>query len=494
MSMKKLELNAHRNTIVSTDNRTGTDTSQGDYFDFDNVDLTTSTDLDEIELGQKKQSAGAGNGRKVKNTEPTASSDSGKGADDMSPWEAGRFDVAQIKHVAECLGIDTVGLEFRDMPPNLAKLAKSFSQRNDDGEAVSGTGWSKSALQAPTGKRSFVVNYVSTTKKLSIEGSNAMHHQGHNVVASGDMTMVAYSMVHATHDSQQFKWSASMGYQIAHGCEVEVTRIDVFLLLRVPDGVSKAEFINALAFAGLHAGVDTSLYTNESVYFNQSSQSEALKIYDTEAELRRARKGGLPTLPGIEELLDINKRTVRLECVFRAKRLVQIAKAHGGRAHPCLFTKELLAEMVLTLLQKLAMNGNIFRRLEIAELQAIPLPYRSTFAHWQNGEVLSDMVKSERVLKEHKTFLKTHFNFNLNKPYTGTVREPMSLAEILEPSNFIPVPNVIRNNPELFYQIDMEEERRDIKKRGANGISSVVLDPYRAPDTIIMLNGEPRVI
>jgi hypothetical protein len=219
------------------------------------------------------------------------------------------------------------------------------------------------------------------------------------------------------------------------------------------------------------------------VYFDQSSQSEAAKLYDKEAELRRARKGGLPVLPGIEELLALNKRTVRLECVFRAKRLVQIAKVYGGRPHPCLFTKELLAEMVLTLLQKLSLHGNIFRRLDGAELLTIPLPYRSTFAHWQNGAVLQDMVKSERVLKEHKTFLKMKFNVNLSKPYPGLVREPMSLSEILVPANFIPVPEVVRNNPDLFYQIDMEAERRKLRPNArSSGISWVIVNPYGPKD------------
>ena len=218
------------------------------------------------------------------------------------------------------------------------------------------------------------------------------------------------------------------------------------------------------------------------MYFDQSSQSEAAKLYDKEAELRRARKGGLPVVPGIEELLELNKRTVRLECVFRAKRLVQIAKAYGGRPHPCLFTKELLAEMVLTLLQKHALHGNMFRRLDRTELLTIPLPFRSTFAHWQNGEVLQDMVKSERVLAEHKTFLKTHFNVNLNKPYPGLVREPMSLAEVLIPANFIPVPEVVRNNSELFYQIDMEAERRKLRLNAGGGISWAIVNPYGPKD------------
>jgi hypothetical protein len=470
---------AHRNTISSTNKRTdhgNCPDSGNNYDEFDDLYTAsckgnaTDADYDDIELALDQPSAGS------------VSSNDGEGIDGIPAWDAGHFDPDQIKHVADCLCIDTVGLEFGDIPEEIAKLAKKFSARNDEGQAISGTGWSKSAFEATTGKHSFAVKHVDATEKLTIEGSNAMHRQGHNVVSSGDMVMTAYSMVQAMNAKHKWGWPKSWGYQIAHGNHVDVTRIDVVLLLRVPDGVSKADFINALAVAGIKAGLDIALYSNESVYFNQSSQSEAAKLYDKEAELRRARKGGLPVVPGVEDLLKLNKRTVRLECVFRAKRLVQIAKVYGGRPHPRLFNQKLLAEMVLTLMQKLAVHGNIFRRLSHAELLAIPLPYRSTFAHWQNGEVLLDMVKSERVLKEHKTYLKSHFNVNLNKPYPGLVRESMPLAEILVPANFIPVPEVVRSNPELFYQIDMKAERRKLRLNGGGGISWAIVNPYGPKD------------
>lgn len=495
MSLNKLELNhtrknarstgsaaaakaakQHRNTIFGTDNRTGLDTN------IDRVNhAEDDSDFDGLDLDQ--QLAGG------------ASSNNGEDAHSIPAWDVVQAGEARRAHVANCLCIDTVGLEFTDIPPDVAKLAKTFSEMDRDGGAVTGSGWKKGSLQSPTGKRSFVIKYDDKTKKLSIEGSNAVHRQGHNVVASGDMTMTAFSMVRAMNFQQSLGWPPSVGYQLAHGVDVEVTRIDAFLLLRVPEGVSKAQFINALAIAGIKAGLNTSLYVNESVYFNQNSQLEAGKFYDKEVELRRARKGGLPDVPGIEHLVELNKHTVRLECVFRAKRLVQIAKTFGGRPHPCLFTKELLAEMVLTLLRKFTVHGDVFRRLESAELNAIPLPYRSTVAHWQNGEVLLDMVKSERVLNEQKAFLKAKFNLNLNAPPPGPFHEPMSLADILVPGNFIPVPEVIRDNPELFYQIDMKEERRKLKKRAGNGIGSVILDPYRPKEeTIIFVDGEPRVV
>ncbi len=512
---------AHRNTIVSTDNRTDTDncldddtiagfdTSIGhvnhadDDSDLDGLDLASSigdTRLDHTGTGKRLNRA---TGADVDDFEldldqPTAgdnSSDDGEGSDNIPPWDAGHFDAAQIKHVANCLCIDTIGLEFTGITPDVVNLAKTFREMGTDGKAVADSGWAKDSLHSPSGKRTLVVDYVPKTKKLSLEGSNAAMRQGHNVVASGDLTMTAYSMVKGLNKEKQVGWPPSVGLQLAHGNDVEVTRIDVFVLLKVPEGVNKAEFINALAIAGIRASLNTSLYVGESVYFDQGSQLEGSKFYDKEAELDRARKGGLPDVPGVEDLVKLVESTVRLECVFRGKRLVQIAKKHGGRPHPCLFTKELLAEMVLTLLAKYKVHGDVFRRLEHAELLKIKLPYRSTVAHWQNGEVLQDMVKSERVLKEHKRYLKTHHNkLDLDAQPPHPFHDSMSLYDILSPENFLPVPKAIRENPALFYQIDMEKERRSLRKRTGNGVSSVILDPYRASDVTIMLNGKPWAI
>jgi hypothetical protein len=394
------------------------------------------------------------------------------GAGPGKPLDYSALEQDQLEHVANCLGIDTVGLE----------LAKSFSEKDDDGEDIDGTGWSKSALKTEAGKRSLAVSYVAKTRKLKIEGSNAMRCQGQNVVASGDLPMVAYSMLKAVKHTQDLPWPDFMGHRFAHGVDVEVTRIDVFLLLKVPDGVSKGAFINALAMAGIGAGINTSLYVSESVYFDQSSQLEGQKIYDKEAELNRARKGGLPDTPGIEHVEDIARRYVRVEAVFRTKKLVAIAKKHGGRPHPCLFTKEVLAEMVLTLLKKYATHGNIFRRLNREFLLTIPLPYRSTVAHWQNGEHLPDMVKSERVMKHHKAYLLHHHQISLDGESPDVVRETMSLADVLAPENFMPVPEIVRNNPALFYELNMDEERRKLKSRVGGGIGSIIVYPYGPRD------------
>lgn len=233
----------------------------------------------------------------------------------------------------------------------------------------------------------------------------------------------------------------------------------------MPEGVTKAALINALAIAGIQAGTNTSLYVNESVYFDQNSQMEASKFYDKTAELKRARKGGLPDVEGVELLVDLNEETIRLEAVFRTKKLVQVAKDHGDAPHPCVFTKEVLAKMVLDLLNKCSTPGQVFRRLELRELLTIPLPYRSPVAHWQNRMPLLDMVVSERVLKEHAKYIWDNHKINISGPQPDEMNVPMSLYDILKPENFMPVPADIRSNPALFHEVDMDKYRADLQLR-----------------------------
>ena len=479
---------ASRNTIIGTVSRSGhTDINADDSanHDIDRLTGISASGQPGSATSDGMPQAMWGNELKVDSPSVRVGRDS-----DIPEWDVvGRAEFNR-DHIANCLCLDTVGLEFSDVNAETAKLAKTFNEIDEDGRGIAGTGWSKASLQSSAGMRSLAVSHVAKTQKLRIEGSNAMRLQGHNVVSSGDLTMTAFSMVRAVKQSQNLPWDVSVGYQLAYGHDVTVTRIDVALLLKLPDGISKAALINALAIAGIGAGVNTSLYANESVYFDQSSQLEGQKVYDKEAELNRARKGGLPDLPGIEHLHALNQKTVRLEAVFRAKKLVEIAKKHGGRPHPCLFTKQLLADMVMGLMKKFMKHGDVFRRLNRDELMTIPLPYRSTVVHWQNGEDLLDMVKSSRILKQQKAYLRINHNINLNAPAPDQFRGSMSLIDILAPQNFIPVPDVIRNNPALFYELPMDDVRAKLRRRVGSGIGSLLIDPYRAPETFIEVLGE----
>ncbi len=373
---------------------------------------------------------------------------------------------ADLQHIASCLMVDTLALEVPGIANvDATELKRAYGQFDEDGALKEDTDWRKASLKAPTGKQSLRVRHVKKAKRLSIEGSNAINKQGQNVVSSGDVTMLAYEMCRDVHHKLNLQLPVRVGYELAHGRLVKVTRIDVVLLLKVQDGLTKATLINALAMAGIRAGINSSLYVNESVYFDQNSQVEGAKIYDKTAELTRARKGGLPDVDGVELLVELNESTVRLEAVFRVKRLAQVAKKLGKPLEPATFTKEVLAQMVLDLLNKNVCHGQVFRRLYTEELRAIPLPYRSTVAHWQNGMELLDMVASERVLKEQARYIWQKHQIDIAAPPPDTVNEALSLVDVLAPKNFIPVPAVIRDNPNLFHAVDMERHRKKLAEQ-----------------------------
>jgi len=63
--------------------------------------------------------------------------------------------------------------------------------------------------------------------------------------------------------------------EFMQGRDIEITRLDLAVILAIPGDLRLGAVINALAFAGLRAGVATSIYPNESVYFDQHSAGNA---------------------------------------------------------------------------------------------------------------------------------------------------------------------------------------------------------------------------
>ena len=383
----------------------------------------------------------------------------------------------RIAHIAHCLMVDTLAFDLPDRP--IRDLGYSSGRIDEQGQVLANSMLSYAGSYSEAGKQSFRIEHSEACQCLSVEGSAAMRFQNHNVVAPGDVTMLVYAMVERINQEHGRLLPASVLYQLALGYLAEMTRIDAALLLKVPAGVKKDAFINAMAIAAIKSGTNTSLYVGETVYFDQHSQSDAQKIYDKAAELNRARKGGLPDIDGVEDLEELNQETVRVEPVFRKKRLTRIAAKHGGPPHPCLFTNEMLAEMILEQLDKFACRGHVMCNLDPHELLTIALPYRSTVAHWQNHMHLLDMVKSERVLKEHARYIRQNHQINIFAPPPDDIHVPMMLGDILSPENFIPVPAKIRSNPRLFFELDMRAERQRLLRFPRSGIGFLPVYPYQ---------------
>ena len=396
----------------------------------------------------------------------------------------------KLKHITHCLMIDTMGLRVENVP-NL-KLPKAYSQLSEDPEIAHNTGWAKGNLKSESGKfMSMRVRTVKSSSQLLVEGSNSMQYLDHNIVSSGDAVMTAFSMLdavrrqHPLHLDENFRPRLFM-----QGNDIEVTRLDTPAMLRLPDGLNAGALINALAFAGLRAGVATSIYPNETVYFDQHSQLESLKAYVKAIEMRRSRRElALPATETATELMRLAETTLRFEAVFRLK---QLHRTFGGaRIMPAMLSPEVLAGMFCELLEKYNLRGNLRCALGSEDLMKIRLPYRSTVALWQNGVDLRSHFKgNEQLLTSHRRVIKKEHNIDVFLPPPGEINVPIELGEILRVENFVPIPAAIRSDPALFYQRDMRTEFRGYcQQNGISSVSAAYLDPYGLADNDDESNG-----
>lgn len=403
------------------------------------------------------------------------------------------IDEKKRKHIEACIMVDTLDLRVGNVPH--AKLPKKFSEVSDYPKeqssnvprAVEDTGWSKGVLVGASGKQSLRPRGVKRSGDLFVEGSNAFHYQGHNIVSSNDVTMSAYSMLHATNKKYPLNLGRWRPWEFILGEGIEVTRVDTPIMLKVPEGLQKGAIINALALAGILDGINTSLYVHETVYWDQQAQGVALKAYDKCAEMHKRRKKALPDSPNAAALHELAETTIRFEAVYRKKYFKSHSSFKDRLVCPAVFNPRILAEMFAELIEKYNLKGSLRRRLGRDDLWAIRRPFRDTVAHWQHGMGRADLLQmldgSERTLKTHRRVIEDEYSIDIFAEPPSEITVPVELGEILRIENFVPVPEAIRTDPALFYQRDMSAEWRSIcERRGINGIGAVYLDPNRPDD------------
>ena len=389
--------------------------------------------------------------------------------------------------------IDTMGLRIENVP-NL-KLPKAFARVTDDPELVGNYGWAKGNLKSESGRHMCLrVRTIKTSSQLLVEGSNSMQYVDHNIVSSGDAVMTAFSMLdavrrqHAMHLDSVFRPKEFM-----QGRGIEVTRLDLVGMLRIPDGLRLGAVINSLAFAGLRAGVATSIYPNESVYFDQHSQLETLKAYDKAMEMQQSRRDlELPHTENAADLMSLASKTLRFEGVFRLKKLKRLFG--NTLVTPSMLSPQVMAEMFSRLLSKYELHGGLRRLLSQRELWKIRAPYRTTVALWQAGnDVRSIFNGNEGLLRSHRRVIKRDYGINILAPSPVTLNHHVELGEILRIENFVPVPATIRADPALFYQRDMVAEfRAHCRANGFHGISAMYVDPYENTPNLLALNASEQ--
>lgn len=392
---------------------------------------------------------------------------------------------SDMEHMASCVMVDTVGISLDCV--TLTRQPKRFGHLDDDDAPVLESAWSKGALSSAAGKLSIRLKTSKSTtngcepslQTLVAEGSPAGHRQGHNIVTDANVAALAYDMLRAIHEKYGVVAPFSRKLAIARGCDVEITRIDSVLMLKYPPELQKSAVINGLALAGIASGCNIGLYHGESVYFDQSSQLNSTKFYDKTKEIQSKRKFAVPDSPNWGALLDLAKNTIRMEAVFRKKYFLNHASFKGKPIHPMLLTRERLASMMIEALSGYNLKASLRGFLREDELHAVPLPYRTTLALFQHGRNVRPFLGSERTYQAHAKFLWDNYGVNINGMPPGEIETSVDIGEILDPRNFVPVPEVIANDPVLFFRDDLESTIQWLQEKAGSGIASVFVDPYR---------------
>lgn len=416
----------------------------------------------------------------------------------------------QLDHITDCVMIDTIGLEVHnahvDLPTTKASVNAGLAV---DEETLKGFGRAK----RESGKMSFHIECRKLPKKqrladaaalaaggspapkpgspavrmlesmIYIEGSPAKHFQGHNIVGSSDVTMLAHDMVKAVFESHKFELPRSRRLVIAQGRDVMVTRLDVAVLVKLPEGIDKAAVVNAIALALTLNGSNIMVFNGESVYCDPTSQLRALKAYDKAAELEYRKGFDLPDTESGRVLVDICDNTLRLEFVFRRKYFASHAMFREHPVYPQRFDPSLLALMVIEELARTRLFDKLIRRYNPDELLSVPMPYRMTLAHWQHGGDVRKLLGDEEA-EVHRSVLQKRFKqLDIFKAAPVTLPDTLRFVDLLHPRNFIPVPVAIKADPALFHASDMgaeiERQRTEINKEAQRHAAPSISPGFR---------------
>ncbi|MBB4223962.1 phage/plasmid replication protein, II/X family [Variovorax guangxiensis] len=368
------------------------------------------------------------------------------------------FDGIDFSH---CMMVDTLGLRVPDVDPS--RLPNKFALVGGGDEKK----WAKGSLQTAAGKNSLKVTAVKSRKAFCIEGSPAFHRQGHNIVSSGDVAMLAYAAVKDCNRELWLNLSGDRARAFVRGTGIEVTRVDTPVLLRKPAGLSSAAVINGLALAGILAGHSISLYANESVYFDQHSQLDSLKAYDKLVEVEGKRRLKIPETPQTTALMDLAASTIRMEAVYRQKWLQR--EFDNEPLTPSRLSPGVLARMFAALLEGYTLRRDIRRPLNQEALMAIPAKFQRFVLLWQNGNDMK-LVKAKNFTEysRARSYLKLNHSLDIDGPPPKHIEDRVELGDILSPKNFMSVPAEIKADRELFFHCDMDLERQGIGPRWRN--------------------------
>jgi hypothetical protein len=365
----------------------------------------------------------------------------------------------ELKTVAECIMVDT--LAFRISDADTSRLPNKFAKIGGDDDAK----WAKGSLETDAGKSSLEVRGVKSRKEFNVSGSPAFYRQGHNIISSNDVPMLTFAAAQDVNRELGLGIKYWRAVDFAKGQGVQVTRIDTPVMVTPPSGINIGAAINALALAGILAGNNTSLYVGKSVYFDQHSQLSALKAYYKLAEIMSKKRLRIPDTPNTPSLLALATEKIRLEPVYRQKYLMR-RFADRGILLPEHLTPEVLAEMLLDLLDNYDLKRDIRKPLSEDQLSAIPRQYRPAASYWMHGyDVLKMLDNNKTEYSRCHGYLQKAHSINIYGPPPVEIEERIELGEILSPENFVCIPAELRADSELFFSRDMGQVQWELDNR-----------------------------
>jgi len=381
-----------------------------------------------------------------------------------------------IRRLEECVMLDTVAFNVEDVSAELPTTVDVNGKRNKS------VAW----LHAPSGRRSARAEHTAKHNRLSVDGSAALHFQNHNIVASNDLRMTVLSLLKAFNDRHALNIPLSQAYDLFRGQGITMTRVDTPAMLRLPAGLTPGAVVNGLALAGLRCEANVSLYRNGTFYFDQHSQLVSLKGYAKGAQMdRQTKKAWLPDSENGTALRELADSTVRIEVVYRKKHFKRLAQFSGGLPAVGDLGPSVLAEMFAQQLESYNLRGRMRAVVTDDQLQAagIPRHQRAVVMVWQRGHDLRKLFDGDkRALDRVRYLLRKNHSIDIDQMPPGEIEVPVEVGEILHPDNFVPVPEAIRRDPELFHVFDVHKEWRSICDRRAlrRGISRAFVDLYEA--------------
>lgn len=379
-----------------------------------------------------------------------------------------------IRRLEECVMLDTVGFNVEGVTAELPITVDVNGKRSK----------SVARLYAASGRRSAKAEHSVKHKRLSVDGSAALHFQNHNVVASNDLRMTVLSLLKAFNDRYALNIPLSQAYDLFRGQGIAMTRVDTPAMLRLPAGLTPGAVVNGLALAGLRCEASVSLYRNGTFYFDQHSQLVSLKGYAKGPQMdRQTKKAKLPDTENGAALRELADSTLRVEVVYRKKHFKRLAQFSGGLPAVGDLSPSVLAEMFARQLERYNLRGRMRAIVTDEQLQTAGMPrqHRAVVMLWQHGHDLRKLFNGDkRALDRMRYLLRKNHSIDIDQMPPGEIEVPVQIGEILHPENFVPVPGVIRRDPALFHVFDVQKEWRSICDRRAlpNGVSRTLVNPY----------------